>query len=304
MNNMIDRIMRGIRGDDILGSLSTMSNADFNSFLIELYRMRSKNTTPRSLVKNLGNNPYVAPSKINPALYHLLEADLLSRSEQQGIMPILLSPVAPFGSCSAFGCVNQNNVISAIRSSEVLADPTNMLALLIADRQKRGELVGNHFSTTARLVRTQRFVSKNSFAHFGLFAIVSIGEDSGSYQCEADMIVKQLTYYRGLFNEKYNAKLSVTLQLRNGYTDPTGFLNHMEAVIHAQMPGVPVQFDFENTDNNYYKGINYKIYMHLNNETIEIGDSGFVDWMQAITGNKKMRCLISAISLDRLLLFA
>lgn len=36
---------------------------------------------------------------------------------------------------------------------------------------------------------------------------------------------------------------------------------------------------------------------------IEIGDGGFVDWISQILGNKKERCLISGIGLDRLLLF-
>lgn len=35
---------------------------------------------------------------------------------------------------------------------------------------------------------------------------------------------------------------------------------------------------------------------------INIGDGGFVDWTQKLLGNKKERCLISGIGLDRLLM--
>ena len=64
---------------------------------------------------------------------------------------------------------------------------------------------------------------------------------------------------------------------------------------------MPISFDLENEDNNYYKGINFQIYMEKENERIEIGDGGFVDWMQKMLNNKKERCLISGIGLDRLL---
>jgi len=42
--------------------------------------------------------------------------------------------------------------------------------------------------------------------------------------------------------------------------------------------------------------------MKKNNDKIEIGDGGFVDWIQKMTNNKKERCLISGIGIDRLML--
>ena len=41
--------------------------------------------------------------------------------------------------------------------------------------------------------------------------------DSGSYSCEKELLVKQLTYYKKLLIDKYEAKLSVTLRKRSGY---------------------------------------------------------------------------------------
>ena len=68
-------------------------------------------------------------------------------------------------------------------------------------------------------------------------------------------------------------------------------------------PETPLSFDFDDVDNKYYQGINFKIYMETTNGKIEIGDGGFVDWMHIMLGSKKERCLISGIGLDRLLLF-
>ena len=43
--------------------------------------------------------------------------------------PVELSPLAPLGTSSVVGTVHQNKVVSTSRNSEVLSDPTNVLAL-------------------------------------------------------------------------------------------------------------------------------------------------------------------------------
>ena len=65
---------------------------------------------------------------------------------------------------------------------------------------------------------------------------------------------------------------------------------------------MPLKLDEDHTDNAYYKGINYQIYMRLGDENINIGDGGFVDWTQKLVGSRKERFLISGIGLDRLLM--
>jgi hypothetical protein len=116
-------------------------------------------------------------------------------------------------------------------------------------------------------------------------------------------MLKQLAYYKRLFNEKYGARLSVILRKRNGYTDGDGFFRRIVELVQSKLSEVPLSFDLEHEDNNYYKGINFKLYMEKENETIEIGDGGFVDWIAKMTGNKKTRCLISGLGMDRMLIF-
>jgi len=77
----------------------------------------------------------------------------------------------------------------------------------------------------------------------------------------------------------------------------------MTDIICKDFPQIPISFDYEDINNQYYKGINFKIYMEKNSEKYEIGDGGFVDWLTQMLGSKKERCLISGIGLDRLLLF-
>lgn len=76
----------------------------------------------------------------------------------------------------------------------------------------------------------------------------------------------------------------------------------MYSATKEMFPDTPISVVLDSENNNYYKGINFKIYMQKDNEQIEIGDGGFVDWIGKMTGSKKNRCLISGLGLERLLL--
>lgn len=305
MSAIINRVLRQLGDEHILDKLLSLPKPDLNSLLLELYQMQAEKLAPTDIVKAYNLNRFSLPSDADPVEYHTLEADLLSTSQIMGIDAILLSPSAPFGSCSAFGCVDQKNVVSAVRGTETISDPSNMLAIIIADKIKSQQVSNSaplHYCTTARVVRSQVFSGEGFFAHFGIFSIVSSGKARSSYACEIELLAKQLTYYKTLFLEKYEAKLSVILRKRSGYTDADGFFDRMAELIKCELTDIPISFDFDHTDNNYYKGINFKLYVERHGETFEIGDGGFVDWIEKMTGNKKERCLISGIGLDRLLL--
>ena len=305
MSTITNRILAQLGDNEILDKLLALQKSDLNSLLLEIFQLQAENTTPVDVIKAFQTNRFSVPSELNPAAYHIFEAELLSLAQKEGIKAVLLSPCEPFAGCSAFGCVNQNNVVSAVRGTEILSDPTNMLAILIAEQlknKKADNKIPMHYCTTARVLRAQMFpIAKDTYTHFGIFCIVSSGKDGGSYTCEKGLLIKQLIYYKKLLIEKYNAKLSIVLRKRSGYTDGDGFFDTMTELVKNELPDVPVSFDLEHEDNHYYKGINFKLFMEKENEKIEIGDSGFVDWIQRMTNNKKERCLISGIGIDRLM---
>ena len=306
MSTITERILAQLGDERLIEKLLALPKSDLNSLLLRVFQEQSNNITPIDILKAFQINRFSVPSEIDPVAYHMYEAELLSLAREFGIEAVLLSPSAPFGSCSAFGCVDQNNVVSASRGTEILSDPTNMLSIIIAQKLKSKKVDNHnplHYCTTARVLRAQTFPSaKGYYVHFGIFCIVSSGKDSGSYICEKALLGRQLLYYKKLLIEKYGARLSVVLQKRSGYADGAGFLEKMAELVKNELPDIPVSFDLEQEDNNYYKGINFKLYMEKDNEKIEIGDGGFVDWTQKMTNNKKERCLISGISLDRLLI--
>jgi hypothetical protein len=305
MGKIIDRILDDSGDADLLDKLLSLPKSDFNTLLLEVYKLQAAKLVPVELLKAYQSNRFAVPSEIDPISYHRLETELLKIAADMGINSILLSPSAPLGSCSVFGCVDQNNVISAARGTETLSDPTNMLAIIISDMLKSGIITKTqtvHYCTTSRVVRAQASSGKGVFSHFGIFCMVSSGKDIGSYSCEKELLVKQLAYYKRLFSVKYGARLSIMLRKRNGYTDGDGFFEKMTELIQSELPEVPLSFDLEHEDNNYYKGINFKLYIEKDNEKVEVGDGGFVDWIAKMISNKKERCLISGLGMDRMLL--
>jgi hypothetical protein len=305
-DDIVNRILTQVGDMELIEKLSALPASDFNSLMLKVFQSQAKKTTTVEIVKAFQANRFSAPSELDPVAYHVLETEFLSAAQKTDIKTVFLSPSAPFASSSVFGCVDQNNVVSAARGTEILSDPTNMLSIIIAERLKiikTDNRTPIHYCTTARVLRAQVFPNtKRHFAHFGIFCIVSSGKDKGSYNCEKELFMKQLTFYKELLSEKYNANLSVALRKRRGYPDGDGFFDAMADLIKSELPNVPLLFDLEHEDNNYYKGISYSIDMEKDGNKIEIGDGGFVDWIQRMTTNKKERCLISGIGLDRLLL--
>jgi hypothetical protein len=202
------------------------------------------------------------------------------------------------GSCSVIAKVDQNNVVSAARGLELISDSTNMLAIYLANGIK-SKVIDNtksfvHLSATCRATRAQMPKSNNQLLHFGLFTLVSAGKDTGSYGFEKDAIAKHLEFYISYFGNKLKHKLKVFLNLRNGYTDKMGFIDRIYCHLHEMYPNIEFIINKEAADNNYYKGVNFKISVN----DLDLVDGGFVDWTQKLLENKKERLLISGAGID------
>ena len=302
MSTMIDRILREMGTPDLLDRMMALSGADRNSLLLELFERQTSRLTPAEVLKAYERSRFAAPAAADPVKYHELENLFLSAAQREGMETLLLSPSAPLGSCSSFGCVSQNNVVSSLRGTETLPDPTNMLAIIMAERIRReGTEDALHFASTARVVRAQRLPRKDLLSHFGLFCMVSSGCAVSSYGCETALLIRQLSFYHRLVREHFHGDLSMTLRRRGGYPDSEGFFAIMKDDVCREFPDTEITFEENQADNHYYQGLNFKLYMERDGARMEIGDGGFVDWLSRMTGIRKRRCLISGVGLERLM---
>jgi hypothetical protein len=304
-STMLQRILSKIGDSGLLDKLAGLQPSDVQSLLIEVFGRLSGKTSPAGLLRDYGQNRFTKPAALNAVSYLKLELMLMTLAEQQGIKPVLLSPAGLLGSCSAMAAVSQNKVLSALRGTEILADPTNMLALLMADKLSSREWTNKvdavHLCAASRVARAQGITKPGLFAHFGIFGMVSSGRDSGSYLCEIDLLKKHIAFYDDFTRQHLSAQIAIILRRRKGYTDSVGFMERIGGHIQKAFPHIPLEVDNTETDNAYYLGLNFKLMLHVNGQPIEIGDGGFLDWTQKLINNKKERLLISAIGLDRLL---
>jgi len=308
-NKIVNRILKKhkIENATWVSLKKTISQADLNTLLLDVYTELTESYEPSQLLTRYEQNNFVKPSSISPIAKNKLELKLLTLAEENGIEIVQLSPAALLGSCSAIGTVSQNKVISAIRGLEILADPTNMLAIHVCNEKKQKSIVTDmpvHLCATSHVVRGQKFARKDLLQHFNLFGIISSGRDKGSYTFEIDALKKHIAYYKAFFIKYYDAEISLQLSNRKGYVDHAGFIERVHRALNREHPNLQIEYNADEVnDNEYYMGLQFNIFVHLSKTKakINIGDGGFVDWSQTLLGDKKERMLVSAIGLDRLI---
>ncbi|MEV0383600.1 hypothetical protein [Nonomuraea sp. NPDC050643] len=280
----LDRVLTQAGGPEILDILAErLSGADLTTLLLEVMRRRSRALSPADVLRRYGRDRFVAPGQIPFARLRQAEDAVLS-AVPPGVELITLSPVAPIGTHSALGTVDQNKVVSTIRNSEVAADPTNALALEAALRRRNTPAEPVRLATVQRVVRAQHVAGAATYAHFTLFALVSAGRDTGDLAFERQHAAEHL------------AVLTAAVRAC-GVAEPEVKVTVLDERFERVAAELGAARDPDRKDGRgYYTGLCFKIY----GKGLEVGDGGFVDWTAGLLGNRKERLLISALGIDRL----
>jgi len=129
------------------------------SLLLAVYRRRASRLSPAAVLRQYQENRFVQPAHVSS--WESVEFDRLAYSLLPECFEVVeLSPVSPLGSCSVLATVDQNNVVTTSRNTEVCADPTNVLALECATRRKKS-VNGKNIADTRLLISgmgTERFL--------------------------------------------------------------------------------------------------------------------------------------------------
>lgn len=312
-DKIINRILQEAQVPELMETLENrLSLTDLQSLLLEVYRKRTNNLTPRDVFEQYNQNRFVQPAQVSPK--DILEFDSLAYS----LLPpdfesVELSPVCPLGTVSVLATVDQNNTLTTVRNTEVCSDSTNMLALECARRRRsiqsnkarareRIKLCSSH-----RLLRSQAFEEPGTYPHFRLFGLCTSGRDEGSFIFETEALVEHIDYYIRLLMKARDLDLK-TKALR------VIFLVFDEDILKALSKKVhdPLSERYENVeykiDQNckegygYYLKVRFQIYVRDQDDTdYFLVDGGFTDWTQKCLSNRKERLLISGLGSERLL---
>jgi hypothetical protein len=284
--------------DELLDELiEKFSGSDLNSFLLELLRKRVKKITAAELLREFEKNRFAVPSTVDSIDFKELELRCLKLAESKNFRLVTLSPLTVLGTCSVTGFVDQNNVVSALRGTEVVSDVTNVFALMIATefkRKKNNSVL--KFATTHRHVRSQALSNPAFTAHFGLFGMASGGIDTGSYSFEIDNLSEHIDVHASLLSKEFpNGKLLLKIYMK---TDNEIFRDKLQQHLMSRHCAIQIIFENRGDPGDYYNLVRFRFFLLHNGEEINLSDGGFVDWTQKLIQNKKHRLLISGVGIE------
>lgn len=293
----IERVWASVQADPRSALERDLDPSDLNTVLMELSRTRASTVSPARLMQRWSNDRYVRLSSSDPRELWRVES-LLWDMLPTHFDGVELSPVTPLGTCSAMALVDQNRIISTTRSTEVVSDQTNVLALEAATRRKKNRAHPVHLAACHRVIRAQPVEGEGLFQHFRLFALVSSARDRGSGRTEADLLVGHLRYWIDAITS-ITSRVNVVARF-SPFDSPVLEERFHDTVLDRLEPlpervSVHLDPDRQRARRYYTTGA-----LRIEVDGGEIGDGGFTDWTAKLMADNKERCLVSCISTERL----
>jgi hypothetical protein len=253
------------------------------SLLMEVMEKRAAERTPGDLVRQWERDPFVRPSYIDQRTMIDIDRHLLAAT---GAFEALdLSPLAPLGACSAIGLASQHKIVSAIRGTEVVSDPTNVFALECARRLRADPAVVVRLATCHRCVRAQQVPKQPGFAqHFRIFCLASAGRETQNHGFLVSALTEHIVTFMGAldrleqhgyaFNERRVRILST--EARAAVADRVAEAVRMP--VHRQVLEHP-----------YYDGLRFQIDVRTREGmAIPLIDGGTFDWVGKLASNSRL----------------
>ena len=260
------------------------------SVLLGVLEARAKSRTAAGLNEQWRQDRFVQPCYVDQRSLHEVEGHLLAASRV--FEAVELSPLAPLGVCSSVALTSQNKIVSTARGTEVVSDPTNVLALECARRLKEDSGLHVRLASSHRCVRAQAIPRQPGFAaHFRMFCLVSAGHEreNREFLCEA-------------LAEHINTHLAALERLgRHGYLTQgprvrllatAGNLQLAERVATSVYGPVYHQV----LEHPYYDGIRFMIDVKMGQDgEIPLIDGGAFDWLRRLCSNNKLAFVASGM---------
>jgi hypothetical protein len=265
---------------------SGLTGTQLQSLLLEVLQKRAHRRSPADLMAQYQRDGFVQPASADLRLSLTLDQHFLTvMPEFEGIE---LAPVAPLGTCSAVAVTDQQRVLSALRSCEVVSDPTNLMALECAKRLRTQPHQPVHLATTQRVVRAQPHPRMPGFSpHFRIFALASGGRETKDHAFTVDTLVLHLRSMLAALARVeahgfgIGARRVVLLAAQE---------RQVLAMRVAQaFPSLSIRH--ERLDHTYYSGgLRYQIWAapaHAVEPELPLVDGGVFDWLAKLSSNRR-----------------
>jgi hypothetical protein len=279
-------------GEDAFAALANgLSASELWSLLLEVGEQRAAHCTPASVRRQWERDRFVRPSAVDQRTLHELDGHLLAAAA--AFEAVELAPLAPLGSCSAIAPGSQNRIVATLRGTEVVSDPTNVLALESERRLRANPGQTIRLATSHRCVRAQPVPQGSGYAaHFRLFCLITAGHERPDHGLLVEALSEHLATHWGALNRLE----------RHGYSFPHRTVKILASPareslarrIAASMTGVPVTFEM--LTHSYYDGLRFMIGARApGGEAIPLIDGGTFVWLSKLASNRKLVFVASAL---------
>ncbi len=266
--------------------------------LLEMVRRQAERRRPADVLRQWQRDGFVEPSDHDARFVHRLDGLALEAAAEYEAR--LLSPVAPLGTCSTVAPTGQDRVLSTVRGTEVVSDPTNVLALESALRLTTESKATVRLCTVHQVLRAQSVgAAAGRSRHFRLLCMSEAGRGRADDGFEVEAVARQVDVFDRLFDacESLGARFAdrgATVFVAEG----SEVLGHrLSTALRAALPHVKV--GTEPLESRYYDGVRVLFGARARDgEFVPIADIGVFDWMAQLCSNERLRFVASGMGLS------
>jgi hypothetical protein len=262
------------------------------SLLLEVAESRAATRRTGDLAGQWDRDRFVRPSAVDQRALIVVDRHLLDAAA--AFDSIELSPIAPLGVCSLMGFTSQNKVLSTLRGTEVVSDPTNVMALECADRLRQDPATVVRLATSHRCVRAQPIPPQRGFAaHFRMFCLVSAGIEQQNHAFVVEAFTEHMaTMLRGLDRLEHEGFMFPERRITIMATPDRAALGDRIAAALA-----PAAVGRSLLEHPYYSGgLRFQISARSTEGMhVPLIDGGSFDWVARLTSNRRAVYVASAI---------
>jgi hypothetical protein len=288
----------------LLELLKAHSPSECVPLLLALSRAHAERRRPRDVAMQFARDGFVAPSMLDQRLANRLDA--LALEAASGFESLLLSPLAPLGCCAAVSPSSQDRIVTTGRGSEVVSDPTNVLALECARRLGSDARSAVRLCTVHQVVRAQRFQAKAGHAqHFRMLALATAGPGLPDHGFELAAVLDHVaTLLRVLDAWEAMGRTIAGRQAKLLVAPSAQAIGERLRARLREIPGLALEE--APLESGYYGGVRVLLGADSGaGELVNLADTGLFDWVGKLTSNRRARFVASGLGLQLLpLLFA
>jgi hypothetical protein len=275
-------ITAGVPAETYATLMHRLSASRLWSLLLEVVNARAADRTPAVLVKQWEADRFVQPAFLDQRTLHEVDRQLLAAAST--FDAIELSPVAPLGVCSVMGRTSQNKVLPALRGTEVVSDPTNVMALECARRLRRNPQQTIRLASSHRCVRAQEIPKVRGFAaNFRIFCLASAGIEQQDHRFIVDAMAEHMTVLLDALDRL--EQHGFAFRHRRVTVLATEQRSALGDRIAAKIDRGVTRGTLEHP---YYHGLRYQIAARSSDgNEIPLIDGGAFDWVAKLTSNRR-----------------